>query len=607
MNPLWDRDILKTPLNRAPAREARRVDFSFMSLAGVLSPAEDKLLAEVRRALSELRLVLERLAIDDKDASSFDASIRQLDELFLLVVAGEFNAGKSAFINALLGRSVLEEGVTPTTQRITVVRHGEAESREQQGDALEVVTAPVPVLENVEIVDTPGTNAIAREHEALTRDFIPRSDLVLFVTSADRPFTESERSFLETIRGWGKKIVFVVNKIDIFDRAEDVTQVERFVRDNAAKLLGTTPEVFSVSSRRALAAKTASDGELLDKSLFPPLERYVVLVLDDRERVRLKLLNPLGVGLSLGSKYASIVNAELDLLKADLGMLDEIERQLAVYREDQARNFGYRLADIDNALLDFESRGAVFFEETLRLGRVFDLVNKSKVKAEFEKKVVGDLPQVVEKRVEAVIDWMVDSELRQWKAVIEHIERRRSAREDRMVGKLPASFEQDRKRLLETVGAASRKAIEGYDREHESSRLADSVQTAVASAALLEVGAVGLGTLVTLIATTTAADVTGVLAASALSVVGLLVLPAKKRRAKSELNRKVAEVRERLMSSLRQQFEKETEASVAGIEAAIAPYTRFVRSERARLTEARSKLEKSASELARLKSDTEAL
>jgi hypothetical protein len=202
---------------------------------------------------------------------------------------------------------------------------------------------------------------------------------------------------------------------------------------------------------------------------------------------------------------------------------------------------------------------------------------------------------------------MVESELRQWKAVVEHVDRRRSAREDRMLGKLPAGFEQDRKRLLETVGAASRKAIEGYDREHESSRLADSVQAAVASAALIEVGAVGLGALVTLIATTTAADVTGVLAASALSVVGLLVLPAKKRRAKSDLNRKVADVRERLMSSLRQQFEKETEASVSRIEEALAPYTRFVRSERARLTEARGRLETSRAELSRLKAEAEAL
>ena len=64
-----------------------------------------------------------------------------------------------------------------------------------------------------------------REHERLTTDFVPRADLVLFVTSADRPFTETERAFLETIRGWGKKIVIVINKVDIFERPADVEEV----------------------------------------------------------------------------------------------------------------------------------------------------------------------------------------------------------------------------------------------------------------------------------------------------------------------------------------------------------------------------------------------
>jgi len=581
-----------------------------MSLSRILSDREEETLARERQALSECRISLERAAIEERDAASFDASIRQLDELFLLVVAGEFNAGKSAFINALLGRVVLEEGVTPTTERITLVKHGEKERRERRVDGVEVVEAPLSVLEKLDIVDTPGTNAIAREHEALTRDFIPRSDLVLFVTSADRPFTESERSFLERIRDWGKKILFVVNKVDILEREEDVAEVEGFVRENGKKLLGASPEVFPVSARLALRAKTEGDPALLARSRFSALEDHVVSVLDDRERVRLKLLNPLGVGLSLAGKYAGIARTELDLLEDDASMLSDIERQLALFEDDQKRNFAYRLSDIDNALLDFENRGADFFEETLRLGRVLDLVNKAKVKADFERNVVGDLPRVVEKRVEAVIDWMVESELRQWQAVMEHIEKRRSSREqgeERIVGRLPGTFVQDRARLLETVGAAARRAIDGYDRDRESSRLADSVQTAVASTAVIEVSAVGLGALVTLIATTTAADVTGVLAASALSIVGLLVLPAKKRRAKAELNRKVAAVREQLMSSLRQQFEKETEGSVSRIQEAVAPYTRFVRSERIRLAESRDALERSAGELRRLESEVRGL
>ncbi|MGH9323689.1 MAG: dynamin family protein [Vicinamibacteria bacterium] len=583
-----------------------------MSLARILSDREEEILVRVRRTLADTRLVLEQVAVEDRDASFFDASIHQLDELFLLVVAGEFNSGKSAFINALLGKTLLEEGVTPTTARITIVRHGEAARRERTPEGFDLVEAPVAVLENVELVDTPGTNAITREHEAITRDFIPRSDAVLFVTSADRPFTESERSFLQSIRDWGKKILFVVNKVDILTREEEVREVEGFVRDNAAKLLGASPEVFSVSSKVAMRAKGANDPDLLSQSRFSRLEDHLVSVLDDRERIRLKLLNPLGVGLSLAGKYHGIAVTELELLEDDLKMLDGIERQLQLYQEDQQRNFTYRLSDIDNALLEFESRGADFFEEHLRLARVFDLVNKARMKSDFEREVVGDLPRVVESRVEGVIDWMVASELRQWKAVMEHLEKRGVAQgtregESRMVGRLPGTFEQDRKRLLETVGAAARRAIEGYDRDRESSRLADSVQTAVASTAVIEVSAVGLGTLVTIIATTSAADVTGILAAGVLSVVGLLVLPAKKRQAKTELNQKVASVREQLMTSLRRQFELETDRSVSRIREAVGPYTRFVRAERARLTEARDSLEKSIGELRELEAQVRTL
>jgi len=105
------------------------------------------------------------------------------------------------------------------------------------------------------IIDTPGTNAIIRKHETITTHFIPRSDLVLFVTSADRTFTESERAFLEHIRDWGKKVVFLINKIDILESDQEIAQVESYVRENAYLLLGVSPEVFPISARGALRSK----------------------------------------------------------------------------------------------------------------------------------------------------------------------------------------------------------------------------------------------------------------------------------------------------------------------------------------------------------------
>src|SRR5688572_1216928 len=112
-----------------------------------------------------LRTALARIDAIAEQQAALDQSIAQLDELFLLVVVGEFNAGKSAFINALVGERILEEGVTPTTTRVGLLRYGATVKREPAGAGLDVLTAPVEVLRGMAIVDTPGTNAVAREHE----------------------------------------------------------------------------------------------------------------------------------------------------------------------------------------------------------------------------------------------------------------------------------------------------------------------------------------------------------------------------------------------------------------------------------------------------------
>jgi len=148
-----------------------------------LDPARQALLDETRRLVSEAASRLEGLGVAETTRKALADSREQLALPFLLVVVGEFNAGKSAFINALLGARVLEEGVTPTTSRIGLIRHGPTVGREITSAGLEVITAPVDLLREINIVDTPGTNAVRREHEALTREFVPRSDLVLFVTS----------------------------------------------------------------------------------------------------------------------------------------------------------------------------------------------------------------------------------------------------------------------------------------------------------------------------------------------------------------------------------------------------------------------------------------
>jgi len=549
----------------------------------ILNPTEEALVGIERHWLTNLQIALAQFSAAPEDRAALERSIRQLDELFLLVVVGEFNAGKSAFINALFGQPLLEEGVTPTTSRIQLLKHGNQFERVAIEGGVDTYTAPVSWLDEINIVDTPGTNAIHREHEALTQEFVPRSDLVLFVTSVDRPFTESERAFLEHIRDWGKKIVIVLNKIDILGTPEDSARIEDFIIENARVLLGFAPEVFPVPSRLALRAKQTNDAALLAASRIEALEQYIVTTLDEKERIRLKLRNPIGVALHLIDKYAEIVQERLALLEDDFTVIADVERETAMYREDLHQQFHYRLADVDNALYEFENRGMTYFDENIRLLRIFDLVNKPKLQEEFARQVVADVPQVIEQRVNEIIDWVVGSNVRQWQAVQEHVVSRRNKYAEHLVGQTGGSFTYDRAHLLDTVGRVAQQVLENYDRMEESTRIAAEVQRAVAGTALVEVGALGLGAIITTLATTSAADLTGILAAGMVAVLGLLVIPFKKRAVKTELHEKIAAVREQLMHSLNTQFTRELAHALREIEAAIAPYTRFIRAERKKL------------------------
>ncbi|HKB10451.1 MAG TPA: dynamin family protein [Vicinamibacterales bacterium] len=568
-------------------------------LRAIATSAEDQL-RHARELLASVRDALTEFGATEADRSTLAASIRQIEELFLLVVVGEFNAGKSAFINALIGQRVLEEGVTPTTAHIHVLQYGDTVGRYTGDGGLQVITAPVDLLRELHIVDTPGTNAILREHERLTTDFVPRSDLVLFLTSADRPFTESERSFLASIKEWGKKIVVVVNKIDILATPREQDEVLTFVRDHARTLLGTSVEVFPASARLAMRAKHG-EPPLWTTSGFDTLERYLDATLDTGNRFKLKLANPLGVGQALAGRYASIADERLTLLQEDLAVLGDVDRQLAVHRDDMRRGFDLRMTAIEKVLGDMEARGMRYFENTLRIGRVVDLMNRARVQKEFEEEVVANAPAEIERRVNELIDWLVDQDFRQWQAVTARLADRRRDHAARVLGAPDVgSFHNDRSRLIESVGREAARVVETYDRRRESEAIADQARIAVAASAAAGGAAVGLGTLVTVAASTVAADVTGILLASLVLGIGFLIIPARRRRAKAVLQEKISALRERLATTLRGEFDRAQEQSHRRLAEASAPYARFVRSEEQRWSGARRRLGDVQTQLAAL-------
>ena len=204
-----------------------------------------QLLEEERDVLRRLLSLLKRLGGDEDVIGPLSDMIQRLDDLFLVVIVGEFNAGKSSVVNALFRETVMEEGPVPTTAKITLIRYGEAPLTRQTSEFVEEKQFRHPLLQNLTLVDTPGTNSIVRQHQQITEHFIPRSDLVLFVTSFDRPLTESERQFLSYIRDdWGRELVVVLNKADLADSEADLSTVISYLETNLEEILRNYAQDF---------------------------------------------------------------------------------------------------------------------------------------------------------------------------------------------------------------------------------------------------------------------------------------------------------------------------------------------------------------------------
>jgi small GTP-binding protein len=577
----------------------------------LLTDAQAKFLRHEKEELAEIRLALANLDVPREALATLQQAILQLDELFLLVVVGEFNAGKSALMNALLGEKVLAEGVTPTTSRVTLVKWGEHIAEQVVDENFAVFTHPLPLLRELNIVDTPGTNAVIRQHERLTNEFVPRSDLVLFVTSADRPMTESERQFLERIRAWGKKVIIALNKADIFESETALNEVRQFVLKHAEDVLGFKPEFFPVSARLAQRAKMTPDPEesprLLEASRIAALENYIQSTLDDAARLQLKFSNPLGVAEHIVEQTQSTASEQSEALNEDKETVTALEGVITAYERELKSELMPRLAEIENILHRLQDRGLDFFDSTLRLTNIVELSRGDRVRAQFEKTVLADVPRQIEEHVHRLIDWLVQKDLHQWQQVMTYLQRRQARYTEHIVGEGVAPLDTRRRELIDSVGRTAQTIVETYDRNKEASELAANVETAVAQVALIEAGAVGLGALVLSVLASTAIDITGLLAAGTLAVVGFFIIPYKRKQAKESFRQKMEELRSKLLNALTIQFNHEAENAIARMKDGVTPYTRFVRAERERVDKTLDVLDDLRQRLSALRAKSQAL
>ena len=279
--------------------------------------------------------------------------VRKLEEdRFHLVVVGEFNHGKSTFVNALLGETVLPVGVTPTTAAIHHIRYadhpeatvvfssgkrdalpfervrefavgGAMSGESEQVDYVEVGYPASLLKERILLVDTPGVNDLSLQRADITYSYIPRADAVLFLLDAGQILKESERVFLEDklLKASRDKIVFVITKWDLLSPSER-DEALAYAKNQLARLV-RDPVVFPVSAEQALAGT-------VDTSGLPELVTHLTRFLAE-ERGRILLDNSLGEGLSVVSLLEKGVNARRRALAMST---EEIDRRIALLEKD---------------------------------------------------------------------------------------------------------------------------------------------------------------------------------------------------------------------------------------------------------------------------------
>jgi ribosome biogenesis GTPase A len=219
--------------------------------ARILSPELKQQFDTLRNLLQRALWLAERCA-DIEATQILRARLTNLQAAALLVVVGEVKAGKSSFINALLREDVCEVAPGPCTVRIQELVYGAERRIEALGDSWQRVALPKEVLREITMVDTPGTNSIVKDHQTITENYIPQSDLVVFVFSAVNPHTKSAWELLTLIKKeWHRKMVFVLQQSDRASQRELTTNLEH-VRQYARERQVENPIVFTLSAKREM-------------------------------------------------------------------------------------------------------------------------------------------------------------------------------------------------------------------------------------------------------------------------------------------------------------------------------------------------------------------
>ncbi|MEM8723507.1 MAG: dynamin family protein [Cyanobacteria bacterium P01_G01_bin.39] len=264
-----------------------------------------------------------------------------INEPFLFVVVGEVKAGKSSFINALLQADICKTAADPCTDVIQQIVYADQPTEQTVSQYLRKIGLPNQILTNLSVVDTPGTNTIVENHQEITKEFIPNSDLIFFVFFAKNPYTRSAWELLDFVNNeWRKKVVFVMQQADL-TKPEELAKNKEKLRELALQKGISSPVVFATS------VEWEANGQA-DISGFNEVRNYIQQTLQDGSTKQLKL-----EGLQQTSEQIiALLRKDLLSVQQQLAKDQAIVSKIKAKLQQNKRQSGFELESLINRLLN---------------------------------------------------------------------------------------------------------------------------------------------------------------------------------------------------------------------------------------------------------------
>ncbi len=280
--------------------------------------------------LRSLSVLAPEVGVDTDEARILETLASTLKTPFVFVVSGEVNVGKSTFLNALFGEEFSETGVVPTTEKILFFKYGETEKRVSITSTLEEVFVPVEFLKDFHVVDTPGTNSVEVEHQAITERFVPMADMVIFVFSSMNPWAASAWQFLEKVHHhWMKNAIFLLQQSDL-RTPEEIDAILDYMKQLCRQRFNREFPIYPVSAKKAFLARSSGlDRErLMKESGFANLEQHISAALAANTSRMGKVRHALSVAQGIVSKLQRETGTRVGNREEKTKAFDNIENEL---------------------------------------------------------------------------------------------------------------------------------------------------------------------------------------------------------------------------------------------------------------------------------------